>query len=101
LESPEIYFEDFGQGQLVNGEARVEIDPVFAQTVNLEMTYHVFLTPLGECPLYVSEKSRTSFTVRAMGDGNADVAFDFRIVAKRLGYENLRMDRVNVQNVEG
>jgi len=36
-----------------------------------------------------------------MGEAKADVAFDFRIVAKRLGYENLRMDRVNVQNTEG
>jgi hypothetical protein len=101
LESPEIYFEDFGQGQLVNGEATVTIDPIFAQTVNLGMTYHVFLTPMGECPLYVARKSSTSFTVRAMGEGNPDVSFDYRIVAKRLGYENLRLDKVNVPNIEG
>jgi hypothetical protein len=101
LESPGVYFEDFGQGQLVNGEATVTIDPMFAQTVNLDMTYHVFLTPMGECPLYVARKSPTSFTVHAMGEGNPDVSFDYRIVAKRLGYENLRLDRVSVVNIGG
>ncbi len=33
MESPEIWFEDFGSGILVNGQATVIIDPLFAETV--------------------------------------------------------------------
>jgi len=95
VESPEIWFEDFGTGQLTNGKAVITIDPVFAGTVNLADDYHVFLTPLGDCALYVGEKSHTSFTVRAMGGQTCSIAFDYRIVAKRLGYEDVRLAEVD------
>ncbi|MDD3642193.1 MAG: hypothetical protein PHQ19_01835 [Candidatus Krumholzibacteria bacterium] len=92
VQSAENWFEDFGEGRLSGGEATVEIDPVFAQTVNLGETYHVFLTPVGDCGLYVSEKTSRSFTVRA-GDGKpVDIAFDYRIVAKRSGFESKRLE---------
>jgi hypothetical protein len=91
MESPDNWFEDFGQAQLVDGKATVAIEPVFAQTVNLSQPYHVFLTPMGDCPLYVAEKTPTSFTVRAHGGQTCSVAFDYRIIAKRLGYEDLRL----------
>ncbi len=92
VESPENWFEDFGSAQLVNGQAAVLIEPIFAQTVNLTETYHVFLTPLGDCALYVSSKMPTSFSVKAIGGQTCSIAFDYRIVAKRLGYESLRLD---------
>jgi len=92
MESPQNWFEDFGSAQLVNGQATVPIEPIFAQTVNLTETYHVFLTPLGDCALYVAAKTPTSFSVKAMGGQTCSIAFDYRIVAKRLGYEYLRLD---------
>jgi hypothetical protein len=94
VESPEVWFEDFGTGQLTNGEAVISLDPIFAETVNLAVDYHVFLTPLGDCALYVKEKSPTSFTVRAMGGQTCSIPFDYRIVAKRLGYEDVRLAEV-------
>jgi hypothetical protein len=94
IESPEVWFEDFGSAQLKDGVVVVEIDPVFAETVNLEVGYHVFLIPVGGwAPLYVTNKTPTSFEVRD-ADGKANIAFDYRIVAKRLGYEDLRMEPV-------
>ena len=95
VESPENWFEDFGTGQLTNGQAVITIEPIFAQTVNLTNDYHVFLTPLGDCALYVKEKSSTSFSVRAMGGQTCSIAFDYRIVAKRLGYEDVRLAEVD------
>lgn len=95
VESPEHWFEDFGTGQLTNGQAVITIEPIFAQTVNLTDDYHVFLTPLGDCALYVKEKSPSSFSVRAMGGQTCSIAFDYRIVAKRLGYEDVRLAEVN------
>jgi len=92
VESPEVWFEDFGASALQNGAATVNIDPLFAKTVNLGVDYHVFLTPLGDSNgLYVAEKTATGFTVREMGGGTSDVGFDYRIVAKRAGYETTRL----------
>ncbi len=91
VESPELWFEDFGMGQLVRGEAAVQIDPVFAETVNLNETYFVFLTPWGDCPLYVKGHTPTSFSVAATGSQKCSIEFQYRIVAKRLGYEGVRL----------
>jgi hypothetical protein len=69
----------------------VTIESVFAETVNLEKPYHVFLTPLGQCALYVADKSPGSFTVRALEGSGCEIAFDYRIIAPRLDYEDLRL----------
>jgi hypothetical protein len=93
VESPQNWFEDFGQATLVGGEAVVPIEPIFAQSVNLDEGYHVFLTPRGGfCSLYVAETSSTDFTVRALEGAGCEIAFDYRIVAPRLDYEDLRLE---------
>lgn len=43
------------------------IEPVFAQTVNLNEVCHVYLTPPGDCLHYVAEKTHLGFNVQAMG----------------------------------
>jgi hypothetical protein len=91
IESPRVWFEDFGSAQLRGGVAVVRIDPKFIQTVNTSKEYHVFLTPNGDCKgLYVNQKSQGSFEVRELGGGNANIKFDYRITALRKGYENVR-----------
>jgi hypothetical protein len=93
MESPEVWFEDFGTAQLANGQATVTIEPLFLQTINTGVPYHVFVTPLGDCNgLYVTNKTATSFEVRELGSGTANIEFDYRIVAKRLGFEDLRLE---------
>ncbi len=95
MASPDVLFEDVGTARLVDGQAVVAIDPVFAQTVNLEQPYQVFLTAQGEAPvvLWVKEKTAASFTVGGVSlDGAAAAcSFDYRLVAKRLGYEDVRL----------
>jgi len=94
-ESTESWFEDAGSGQLSNGSARINLDPTFAQTVNTGIEYHVFLTPNDDCKgLYVSQKTATSFQVHELGGGRSNVAFDYRLMAKRKGHENLRLTDV-------
>ena len=95
-ESPENWFEDFGEDQLTNGKTIVNLDPLFGQTVNTNVTYHVFLTPGEDCNgLYVANKTPTSFEVRELKGGNSDVSFSYRIVAKRKGYENIRLAKMS------
>jgi hypothetical protein len=98
MESPQVWFEDFGTATLVNGKVIVPIEPIFAETVNLEMDYHVFLTPLGDCNgLYVAAKNPTSFEVRELGGGIANIGFDYRIAALRRGYENTRLEQLQTR----
>lgn len=96
MESAEVWFEDLGTARLTNGEATVTFDPIFAETVNLEEDYHVFVTPLAQEPviLFVTAKTSAGFTVRGVTlDGKpAQCSFDYRVVAKRLGYEHLRLE---------
>jgi hypothetical protein len=92
VEAPENWFEDFGSGTLANGVASVTLEPVFAQTVNASVEYHVFLTPQGECEgLYVANKTAAGFEVRELRGGRSGVGFDYRIVARRKGYESIRL----------
>ena len=104
VESPEVWFEDFGKASLANGEATVAFDPIFAETVNLESDYHVFLTPLCQEPvlLFVAAKGTKDFTVRGvtLNGQPTDCAFDYRVVAKRQGYENVRMEPITVSPVK-
>jgi hypothetical protein len=93
--STEPLFEEVGSAQLVDGRAVVSIDPVFAQTVNLAEPYQVFLTAQGDefVLLLVASKGAAAFTVEGVTlDGKpASCAFDYRIVARRLGYEDVRL----------
>jgi hypothetical protein len=98
ISSPEDWFEDAGAGQLSNGEAVVNIEAVFGETVNTGVEYRVFLTPNGDCKgLYVAQKSPTSFVVRELGGGHSSIAFDYRIMAKRVGYEKVRLTDLTEQ----
>jgi hypothetical protein len=102
LESPENWFEDFGSAQLVDGAAIVNIDALFLETVNTGVAYHVYLTPLGDCNgLYVANKTPTSFEVHELGGGTSSIAFDYRIVAKRLGYEEVRLAEAEELDEDG
>jgi hypothetical protein len=91
IEAPQNWFEDAGTAELVNGRAVVTLDPDFIQTVNTEMDYKVFPVPNGDCKgLYITNKTAASFEVRELGGGTSSVRFDYRIMALRKKYENVR-----------
>jgi len=84
--------EDFGQGQLINGQAAVRIDPAFANTMDQRSPYLVFITPDGDSRgLYTTQKTPTGFIVREDGGGHSSVAFDYRIVGKPFGNTSARL----------
>lgn len=98
VHAAENWFEDFGAAQLVHGVAVVKIDPAFAETVNGEAGYHVFLTPQGDCEgLYVTNKTAIGFEVHELRKGASSVSFDYRITARRAGHEVERMVDVTEQ----
>lgn len=92
VQAAENWMEDAGSGQLQAGRAVIQLEAEYAQTVNAAVDYHVFLTPNGDCKgLFVSQKSPTSFEVRELGGGTANIAFDYRIMARRKGFEDIRL----------
>ncbi len=95
-ESPEPWFEDFGEGRLVGGRAEVRLEADYAAVVQNE-AYRVFLTPEGDCRgLYVSTKAPTGFEVRELQGGTSTLTFSYRVVAKRRDIPGPRLDRVKL-----
>jgi len=95
VQSPEVWCEDFGSVLLADGTARVELDPIFLETViiNQDNPMHVFLQQCsGEPVSVVVNKGTTGFEV--IGPARCDAEFDFRVVAKRAGLEDNRLERV-------
>lgn len=88
--SPTI--DDNGTAQLVNGSATVQLDPVFAHSIDGHQAYQVMLTPDGDTRgLFIASKSPTSFVVREVQAGRSTIAFDYHIYAPALGMAGQRM----------
>ena len=94
-ESPENWFEDFGEGQLVNGRCRVELDPLYLETVTIddENPMKVFVQPKSfDCKGLALVPGSTGFDVGELLSGESDSPFTYRVVAKRRGFEEERLD---------
>ena len=91
--------EDFGQAQLVGGRAFVRIDTAFANVIDKNTDYLVFITPEGDSRgLYVTQKSAAGFEVRENGGGRSNLSFDYRIVAKPFGDDSRRLPTVEMSD---
>ena len=89
MESPEIWFEDFGSAKLRRGRATVKLND-FANAI-VTSDYRVFLSPEGDCNgLYVARKRGAAFEVRELGGGTSSVAFSYRIVGRRKDIKGIR-----------
>lgn len=94
-ESPEPFFEDFGQATLENGAAKVVIDPEFASLIKSDRLM-IFLTPEGESEmLYVHAKGPEGFEVREARGGRSNHSFSWRLVAKRKDITGERLARMH------
>jgi hypothetical protein len=96
MESPESWFEDFGIGQLHEGEADVRLDHDFAALVHTD-SYHAFVTPYGDSNgLFVDHIRPHGFVVREQQGGKHSLAFAYRVVAKRRDITVNRLQPVQV-----
>ena len=84
--------EDEGVARMVNGYARVALDPAFASTISTTEPYLVFTTGRGDNRgLYVSNATPNGFDVHESSGGRSTLAFDYRIVAHPYGVRVARM----------
>jgi hypothetical protein len=82
MESPDLWFEDFGTAKLKRGRTVVKLDADFAKVIK-RGDYRVFVTPEGDCRgLYVRRKS-ASFEVRELMGGKSSIAFSYRVAGRR------------------
>ncbi|MBL8344570.1 MAG: hypothetical protein JNN03_03945 [Rubrivivax sp.] len=102
VESPESWFEDFGEAVVEGGACNVALDPDFAALVRPD-GYQVFLTPYGAAVLYVSKRGAKAFEIRALPGAKGltpdKVACGYRIVARRADIEAPRLAKVKLADV--
>jgi hypothetical protein len=95
VESPESWFEDFGNAELDGGSADICIDPNFAAIADLR-NYHVFVTMYDQHrTLAVSNRTPSGFRVTSEGTTGKG-AFSWRIVAKRRDIAGERLAKVTI-----
>jgi len=97
-EATEVWFSDYGEGRLVQGQARIDLDPHFLETVavNERIPFKVFVQLEGEAGGVYVRKDSTGFDVIELQHGKSDAPFSYRIVAKRKGYEEHRLCPVTI-----
>jgi hypothetical protein len=86
-EAPEVLFQDYGTGKLVNGRAYITIDPIFAKNIYIDEQHplKVFIQLEGDCKgVYVTNKSKNGFEVRELQGGTSNVDFSWTVVANRI-----------------
>jgi hypothetical protein len=95
MESPESWFEDFGFGHLIDGQASILLDRNLATAINTD-EYHVFIAEYDDNHgLFVTNRTANGFEVRAKTSAR-NAAFSYRVVARRKGITPARFAGVTV-----
>ena len=95
-ETPESKFMDEGTAELISGFCRIDIDPIFLETIEPntpETPFIVHLTPYDWLNLRVAEMGNSYFIVEEK-DGLSG-KFSWQLSATRRGYAGERMRRVD------
>lgn len=84
------YFGDIGTAQTdETGKCYIDIDDIFAETVNTGVEYQVFLQKEGQGDLWVEEKTDSYFIVK----GTENLKFSWEIKAIQRDYEFERLEK--------
>ncbi|OGB90407.1 hypothetical protein A2625_00970 [candidate division WOR-1 bacterium RIFCSPHIGHO2_01_FULL_53_15] len=92
VESPDVWFEDVGKGQLTAGKATIAVDPIFQETIDESAGLTIFIQLTSQANgTYVEADGTRSFTVHETGGGTSGATFNYRALGKRRGYADLRL----------
>ena len=84
------YFGDIGTAQTdETGKCYIDIDDIFAETVNTGVEYQVFLQKEGQGDIWVEEKTDSYFIVK----GTENLKFSWEIKAIQRDYEFERLEK--------
>lgn len=101
-EAPEVLFEDYGVGQLKNGEIKIDIDPIFSKNIFVDEKHplKVFIQLEGDCNgVFVTNKTKNSFTVVELNNGKSNVKFSWHIVGNRADEIELNGEKTIYQDL--
>lgn len=89
-ETAEYFFGDIGKSKTdKNGQVLIQLDPLFLETVNTSIPYHVFVSPYENANVWVEQMDQNSFLVKS---SKPFIEFSWEIKAKRKGYEDDRLE---------
>lgn len=92
-ETPSPMFGDIGEGTIdETGKCYVYIDDVFAETIDTEVQYQVFLQKYGDGSIYVSERTPSYFVV----SGTPNMKFGWELKAIQREYDTMRLEESSV-----
>lgn len=95
-EMPTPYFGDIGEGITDNeGICYIFIDDIFAETIDTNCEYQVFLQAYGEGTVYVNERNSSYFIVK----GTPNMKFAWELKAVQRDYEMYRLNE-SIQQAE-
>lgn len=89
-ETAEYYYGDIGSGKIINGECVISIDEILLECINTSHQYHVF-TQVYNGAIKKIERFKDYFVVY----GEEGTEFSWELKAKRIGYENHRLETPN------
>lgn len=96
-ETPEPMFGDLGHNTIgVDGTVIIQIEPIFQETISTEYGYYIFLQSYSNTPVWVSSKELTFFVVA----GTPGTEFDWEITAHQKGFENTRLECIDMELLE-
>ena len=99
-ESPENWFFDIGEIQLINGKATVKLDAIFAECISDSKPFKVFVqggeNTLGSIRITRNQKEK-SFLVEDMG-GSSNGIVQYNIYAIWKGKENIRLPELKEED---
>jgi hypothetical protein len=91
-ESPQPFFEDFGEARLVNGHCRVNLDPLFLDCIAVDQNHplRVFITLTDDCNGVYVKTDATGFDVYELKNGRSNAGFYYRVIGLRRGDQDVR-----------
>lgn len=88
-ETPTPMFGDIGEGQIdETGKCYIFMDDIFAETIDIDCVYQVFLQPYGKGDCYVTERTSSYFIV----EGTKNLSFGWEIKAIQKNFDTMRLE---------
>lgn len=97
-ESPDVRYIIEGKAQLINGECRIDLDPIFLECIepNSDTTpWLVHLTPMANISIYVAEIGINYIVVRESTLTSNDTIF-WSLSCVRKGYAGTWLEQVSL-----
>lgn len=88
-ETPSPMFGDIGEGKIdETGKCYIFLDDVFAETIDTDCIYQVFLQSYGQGECYVTERTSSYFIV----EGTINLSFGWEVKAIQKDFDTMRLE---------